>query len=136
MPDENVKRLVNLIKQEASKDELFSMEKIKSEKLYKILAEQYDNIDDVCAMALKKSTLYEHMRSTLDDLRKSYLMEQRYRVINEPEDKQMRYLMFIMSFKYLDLSQKFRFRYSLEEMQKLALESVKKYPVKSIWTTD
>lgn len=127
-PSENyIRRFMDLVKRESDKDEDFVAKRVRDTPLYKLLEAQYDNVEQLLDVALKKSQWFERMRDAMDNEWKRNI---NVRVYNEPTDKLAERLVYYMSFQtvYKEVYDKCMFRYGRPKLEELAKEIVLKYP--------
>jgi len=117
--DDDIKRFIELVKQESDKDEDFVMERVKANPLYQKLAEKYENINEVAELALKKSSWYERMRTAMAKVEK----DQKFLTVMDRDGRRPWQYKFVLMTTEKDLYDKFMFRYSDEEFVKLANET-------------
>jgi hypothetical protein len=129
--DDDVRRFIAFVKKESDKEEDFVMDRVRGTTIYKLLETKYSNMDEICELALRKSTLYERMRDILTRERKTMV-----NVIScfDPSDAQATNIVYragmISSWDpggHLAY-ERFMWRYGADEALKLATEVVLKYP--------
>jgi len=119
--DDDVKRFIALVKQEADKDEDFVEDRVKNSTLYKLLESKYDNINDIMKLALKKSEWIERLREEFADI--DYT---RRDVVVAEKARDAERLMFVAAWKNKPVYDKCMWRYGKEEVLKVAGEVLNK----------
>lgn len=121
--DPDIKRFIQAVKLEADKDEDFVLDRVKKTypTLWNLLESRYKNFNELCEMALKKSEWYERMRDFMREADK----QTAHLKMKESPDNRAKRMAFIASFKAKELYDKFMWRYSYDELLKLAKETQK-----------
>jgi hypothetical protein len=112
---DDIKRFIAQVKREADKDEDFVMERVRLLPLYKKLAEEYDNVDDLAEEAARRAGVYEKVRRFMFDAERG-----RSHLITTADDKDADRIVWIVQVSRPGLYSKFAWRHGKDEMKKLA----------------
>jgi hypothetical protein len=122
--DSDIKRFIEAIKTEADKQEDFVLERVEENypTLWNLMQSRYDNFEDLCTKALKKSSIYGKM----EELVKRVDYQQRDLMIRETLKRRGERMATIASWTDKELYDKFCWRYGRDDIKKIAVETADK----------
>ena len=115
--DSDIRRFIQAVKTEADKEEDFVLARVEETypTLWNLMKTRYANFDELCAKALRTSTLYGKM----EELVKKIDAHDKHIAMKETIQRRANRIATIISWSHKEFYDKFVFRYSRDDIEKL-----------------